>query len=186
MLNMITAGALQQHRRCVRARCGSSGWVCITCLSNFPNRYYALRGYNNKSLADFTTTQPPHLSPTTPHRNLPSNSGITVAHSYRTHRHQHSSRIVHQNGWRQRYALTAGRAIGPWKANCDAGKTGGKTGGKGDSHVKTTKSHSAKAGLQVSHCRVPSSPRPAHLGFDSCQSYDALTLPLHHSSLAVA
>jgi hypothetical protein len=30
------------------------------------------------------------------------------------------------------------------------GKTGGKTGGKGDSHAKTTKSHSAKAGLQVS------------------------------------
>ncbi|KAF4545222.1 Histone H2A.Z [Lasiodiplodia hormozganensis] len=28
------------------------------------------------------------------------------------------------------------------------GKTGGKTGGKGDSNVKTSKSHSAKAGLQ--------------------------------------
>lgn len=30
------------------------------------------------------------------------------------------------------------------------GKTGGKTGGKGDSHAKAPKSHSAKAGLQVS------------------------------------
>lgn len=29
------------------------------------------------------------------------------------------------------------------------GKTGGKTGGKGDAGVKTSKSHSAKAGLQV-------------------------------------
>ncbi|KAF2993793.1 histone H2A.Z [Curvularia kusanoi] len=34
------------------------------------------------------------------------------------------------------------------------GKTGGKTGGKGDSHVKTTKSHSAKAGLQFPCGRI--------------------------------
>lgn len=40
-----------------------------------------------------------------------------------------------------------------------AGKTGGKTGGKGDSHAKPTKSHSAKAGLQVSRCLI-SRPRP--------------------------
>ncbi|KAH8632940.1 hypothetical protein IG631_11574 [Alternaria alternata] len=43
-----------------------------------------------------------------------------------------------------------------------AGKTGGKTGGKGDAQVKTPKSHSAKAGLQVSSCpiRVIAQPPP--------------------------
>lgn len=48
------------------------------------------------------------------------------------------------------------------------GKTGGKTGGKGDSHVKTTKSHSAKAGLQVSSCpkqRVMAQPPPRAFAF---------------------
>ncbi|EKG09898.1 Histone H2A [Lasiodiplodia theobromae] len=34
------------------------------------------------------------------------------------------------------------------------GKTGGKTGGKGDSNVKTSKSHSAKAGLQFPCGRI--------------------------------
>jgi hypothetical protein len=46
-------------------------------------------------------TQPPHLSPTTPHRNIPPNSGNTVAHPYRYHRHRHSSQIVLQHGWRR-------------------------------------------------------------------------------------
>lgn len=186
MLNMITAGALQQHRRCVRARCGSRWLGMHHVPSNFPNRYYALRGYNNKfpSRLYHDPATPPPANDTTSKRTL------KLWHYGRAFLSNTSSPTFvpnsSPNGWRQRYALTPGRAIGPWKANCDAGKTGGKTGGKGDSHVKTTKSHSAKAGLQVSHCRVPSSPRPAHPGFDSCQSYDALTLPLHYSSLAVA
>ena len=46
------------------------------------------------------------------------------------------------------------------------GKTGGKTGGKGDSHQKTTKSHSAKAGLQVSTgCACP---QPLHAPCSLC------------------
>lgn len=60
-------------------------------------------------------------------------------------------------------ADNASRAISsPWRLIATTGKTGGKTGGKGDSHVKTTKSHSAKAGLQVRQDRVPSTPHPAH------------------------
>jgi hypothetical protein len=104
---------------------------------------------------------PPLANDTTSVTSL--NSGISVAHPYRYHRHRHSSRIVPQNGWRrQRYALTPSRAVGCSRANGATGKTGGKTGGKGDSHVKTPKSHSAKAGLQVCQDRDPSSPHPAH------------------------
>ncbi|KAF2086921.1 histone-fold-containing protein, partial [Saccharata proteae CBS 121410] len=38
--------------------------------------------------------------------------------------------------------------------SCFAGKTGGKTGGKAEAHVKTVKSHSAKAGLQFPCGRI--------------------------------
>jgi hypothetical protein len=69
----------------------------------------------------------------------------------------------------------------------DIGKTGGKTGGKGDGHVKTPKSHSAKAGLQVSSCpiRVIARRHPAHLLSRTAQKSSALILHHYYSSPAV-
>jgi hypothetical protein len=61
----------------------------------------ASRQQQDPSKTLHTSTQPPHLSPTTPHRNIPPNSGNTVAHPYRYHRHRHLSQIVIQHGWRR-------------------------------------------------------------------------------------
>lgn len=138
---------------------------------------FAIQQQNPSSRVSTTTQIPSHpaFANDTTSNSFPG-SGNTVAHPYRYHRHRHSYPLARQNGWRrQRYALPGRRAIGARKANIVAGKTGGKTGGKGDSHVKTTKSHSAKAGLQVRQHRVSSSPHPAHPVVHSCLYYDALT-----------